>query len=87
MKPALWTCVLPGRYVKQKMNDYGWDADIVQYNVLLMYPQVEENVPYAELEAICERGRTCDGMGPSGVFRASLEERVYPEDDLSAAPA
>ena len=69
------------------MNDYGWDADIVQYNVLLMYPQVEENVPYAELEASCERGRTCEGMGPTGVFTASLEERVYSEDDLSAAPA
>ena len=79
--------MMPRRYVKQKMNSYGWDSDIVQYNVLLMYPQVEENVPYAELEASCERGRSCEGMGPSGVFTASLEERVYPEDDLSTAPA
>lgn len=69
------------------MNEYGWDADIVEYNVLLMYPQVEEDVPYAELEGSCERGRTCQGMGPTGVFTASLTERVYSEDDLSEAPA
>ena len=69
------------------MNDYGWAADIVQYNVLLMYPQVEDDVPYAELEGTCERGRSGVGMGPSGIFTASLEERVYPEDDLSDAPA
>jgi hypothetical protein len=74
-------------YVKQKMNDYGWDADIVKYDVLLMYPKVEEGVPYAELEGSCAAGRTCIGMGPSGVFTASLEERVYTEDDLSEAPA
>ena len=75
-------------YVKRRMNEYGWDADIVKYDVLLMYPKVEDDVPYAELEGSCERGRSCAGMtGAGGVFTASLEERVYQEDGLSDAPA
>ena len=66
------------------MHEYGWEADLVKYDVLLMYPKVEEGRPYAELTARCEPDRgDCAGMGPSGdSFTARLEEEVYAEDDL-----
>ena len=72
------------RYVRDKMHEFGWEADLVKYDVLLMYPKVEEGRPYAELTARCEPDRgDCAGMGPSGdSFTARLEEEVYAEDDL-----
>ena len=54
------------RYVRDKMHEYGWEADLVKYDVLLMYPKVEEGRPYAELTARCEPDRgDCAGMGPT----------------------
>lgn len=62
-------------YVRDRMREYGWDADLVQYDVLLMYPKTNDPAgPYAELSATFPNGRS---------FRASLTERVYPEDPLS----
>ena len=70
--------------MRDKMHEFGWEADLVKYDVLLMYPKVEEGRPYAELTARCEPDRgDCAGMGPSGdSFTARLQEEVYAEDDL-----
>jgi N-acetylated-alpha-linked acidic dipeptidase len=63
-------------YVRDKMRGYGWEADLVEYNVLLMYPKVEAGLPYASLSARLPSGRT---------VTASMQETAYPEDPLSGA--
>ena len=64
-------------YVRDRVREMGWDADLVEYEVLLMYPKTDDPAgPYAELSATFPNGRT---------FTAALEERVYPEDPLSAS--
>ena len=64
-------------YVRDRMREYGWEADLVQYDVELMYPTVDPQRPYAEL--------TATFPGASQPFRARLAEQVYPEDPLSAS--
>ena len=66
------------------MIGYGWNASIVQYDVLLMYPKVSDGVPYAELQGHCV-GRECEGTDVDGVFNAALQEGSVSEDELSAS--
>jgi hypothetical protein len=55
-------------YVRDQMLANGWDSHLVRYDVLLMYPKVDEErrVPYAELSGRCTPRRTCPGMRCGG---------------------
>ena len=78
-----WTAA----YVRDKMKAYGFQASLVNYSVLLMYPQVQDNLPYAELTGSCASGSCSQRNGEAwsrGVFTARLEEPALPGDTLTA---